>query len=57
MRNRNWNLPVLRLRGRTTAEDMTEMLRKAEKALLTFTPKQPADDPPQPVAGHDKQEA
>jgi hypothetical protein len=56
MRNPNHDRPVLGLR-RSAAEDMAELLRKAEKALLTFTPKQPVDGPPQPVAGHDKQEA
>jgi hypothetical protein len=53
MRNRNPNhdRPVLSLRGRTTVEDLAELLRKAEKALITFTPKQPADgQPDQPPA-------
>jgi hypothetical protein len=50
MRNRNPNLkkPTLGLRGRTTPADMAELIRRAEKAVVTFVQK-PAADPPQPT--------
>jgi len=47
MHNPNHAKPVLSLRG-TTPADMAELIRRAEKALITFTPKQPADDQPPP---------